>query len=233
MTSNYNALQAGINGRLRGGLTLLSNFTWDKSLDLGGSSVQNQFDFASNYGNSSSTRPYTWVSAATWMLPVGRGKPLGSNLSRAADTLVGGWQVSGIANFEAGQYFTPGLANNASLNSTISLRPNRNGSGKVANPNRHLWFNPADFSVPAPYTYGNSGRNILLGPRYFSTDISIAKNIAITERTHLDLRWDTFNTLNNTNLSAPNSSVDTSTAGQITGTVEYPRRMQIGAHLTF
>jgi outer membrane receptor protein involved in Fe transport len=233
MTSNYNALQAGINGRLHGGLTLVSNFTWDKSLDIGGSSVQNQFDFASNYGNSSSTRPYTWVSAATWALPVGRGKSLGSSLSRAADALIGGWQLSGIVNFEAGQYFTPVLANNASLNSTISLRPNRNGSGNVANPNRHLWFNPADFSVPAPYVYGNSGRDILLGPRFFSTDISIGKNIAITERTHLDLRWDTFNALNNTNLSGPNSSVDTSTAGQITGTVDFPRRMQIGAHLTF
>ena len=206
---------------------------WDKSLDEGASGPQNQFNFASNYGNSSATRPYTWISAATWVLPVGRGKLLGSGLGRVADAFVGGWQLSGIVNFEAGQYFTPQLSNNASLNSTISLRPNRNGSGKVSNPNRHLWFDPAEFSVPAPFTYGNSGNNILPGPRFFSTDLSLGKSIAITERTHLDLRWDTFNALNNTNLAAPNAYVDTSTAGQITGTVDFPRRMQIGAHLNF
>jgi hypothetical protein len=233
LTSNYNALQATVNTRFRGGLNLLSNFTWDKSLDEGEYGPQNQFNFASNYGNSSTTRPYTWISAVTWEIPVGRGKLLGADLGRAADTLVGGWQLSGIVNFEAGQYFTPQLANNASLNSTISLRPNRDGSGKVPNPNRHLWFDPTAFSVPAPFTYGNTANGLLLGPRFFSTDISVSKSIAITERAHLKINWDIFNALNNTNLAAPNASVDTSTAGQITGTVDFPRRMQIGAHLNF
>jgi Carboxypeptidase regulatory-like domain/TonB dependent receptor len=233
LTSNYNALQATFNSRIRGGLTLLSNFTWDKSLDEGVYGPQNQFNFASNYGNSSTTRPYTWISAATWAIPVGRGKLLGADFGRAADTLVGGWQLSGIVNFEAGQYFTPQLANSASLNSTITLRPNRDGSGTVPNPNRHLWFDPTAFSVPAPYTFGNSGNGILLGPRFFSTDLSVTKSIAITEKAHLDINWDIFNALNNTNLAAPNAFVDTSTAGQITGTVDFPRRMQIGAHLNF
>ena len=103
----------------------------------------------------------------------------------------------------------------------------------MANRNRFQWFNPADFTVPAPYIYGDSGRNILLGPRFSSTDLSLQKAFTVTEKVHLELKWDVFNAFNHTNLQNPNSNVDTSTAGQITGIVDFKRRMQIGAQLTF
>ncbi len=103
----------------------------------------------------------------------------------------------------------------------------------MSNPNRFLWFNPAAFTVPALYIYGDSGRNILLGPRFSSADLSLQKTFAFAEKVHLDLKWDVFNAFNHTNLQNPNASVDTSTAGQITGIVDFKRRMQIGAQLTF
>jgi hypothetical protein len=83
------------------------------------------------------------------------------------------------------------------------------------------------------YTYGNSGRDILLGPKFSSADLSLQKTFAFTEKMHLDLKWDVFNAFNRTNLSNPNSSVDSSTAGQITGIVDFKRRMQIGAQFIF
>ena len=233
LKSNYNSLQASVQKRFSSGFTLLSNFAWQKSLDEGTFGPQNQFNFASNYGNSDAVRPYSWVTAAVWELPFGRGKAFASDLNRTAETLIGGWQLSGIYNFEAGQYFTPTLANNASLNSTIGLRPNITGSPIVSNHNRYLWFNPNAFSVPAPYVYGDSGRNIILGPRFSSADLSLQKTFAFSERVHLALKWDAFNAFNHENLANPNASVDTSTAGQITGIVDFRRRMQIGAQLTF
>jgi hypothetical protein len=233
LKSNYNSLQASVQKRFGSSLNLISNFTWAKSLDEGTFGPQNIFNFASNYGNSDAVRPFSWITAAVWNLPFGHGQPFASDLNRAANALVGGWILSGIFNYEGGFYFTPTLANSASLNSTIGLRPNRNGSGMVSNPNRFLWFNPADFSVPAPYVYGDSGRNILLGPRFSSTDLSLQKMFAFNERIHLELKWDAFNAFNHTNLQNPNASVDTSTAGQITGIVDFRRRMQIGAQLTF
>ena len=232
LKSNYNSLQARVEKRFGQGLYLSSNFTWDKSLDEGTFGPQNQFNFASNYGNSDTTRPWASVSAITWELPFGRGRAY-ANLKGPADAIAGGWTISGIINLQGGLRFTPLLANNASLNSTIGLRPNRNGSGTVSNPNRNEWFNPANFSVPALYTYGDSGRNILLGPGFDSVDLSLAKAFRITEGTHLELRWDAFNAFNQTNLANPNPYVDTATAGQITGIVDFRRRMQIGAHLTF
>jgi len=211
----------------------LSNFTWDKSIDYGEFGAQNQFDIASNKGNSQFTRPLASVSAITYELPYGRGKAHGSNLRGAGEALLGGWSISTIINLEAGKYFTPTLADGSSLNSTIGLRPDRIGSGEVSNPNRNLWFNPADFAVPALYTYGNSGRSILAGPGYAAVDLSLAKAFTITERAKLEFRWDGFNAFNRTNLSNPNTNVDQGSAGQITGIQEYMRRMQIGAHLTF
>jgi outer membrane receptor protein involved in Fe transport len=233
LKSNYNSLQARVEKRFHAGFYIMSNFTWDKSLDEGTFGPQNQFNFPSNYGNSDTTRPWAWVSAFNWDLPFGRGKTYGGQWKSAEQALLGGWQISGIVNLQGGMYFTPFLANNASLNSTIGLRPDRIGSGRVSNPNRFEWFNPADFTVPAPYVYGNSGRNILLGPGFYSTDMSLAKSFAFTERVNLQLKWDTFNTFNRENLANPNPNVDTSTAGQITGIVDFRRRMQIGAHLTF
>jgi outer membrane receptor protein involved in Fe transport len=233
LSSNYNSLQARIEKRFHGGLYLLSNFTWDKSLDEGTFGPQNQFNFRSNYGNSDTTRPWASVTAVTWEIPFGHGRAYGNNAKRAADAIAGGWQLSGVINLQGGLWFTPTLANSASLNSTIGLRPDRIGSGKVSNPNRNEWFNPADFTVPALYTYGDSGRNILLGPGFDSADLSLAKTFNFTEATHLELRWDAFNAFNHTNLSNPNPYVDTATAGQITGIVDFRRRMQIGAHLIF
>jgi hypothetical protein len=233
LKSNFNSLQLHIDKRFHGGLYLMSNFVFDKSLDEGTFGPTNIFDFRSNYGNSDSTRPWAWVSAANWELPVGHGRAFANNLSRPADALIGGWNLSGIFNFQGGTWFTPYLSNNATLNSVITLRPNRIGSGKVSNPNQNEWFNPADFTVPALYTYGNSGRNILLAPGYGEVDLSLSKSFVITESTRLELKWDAFNALNRENLGQPNAYVDTATAGQITSIIDFRRRMQIGAHLTF
>ena len=107
----------------------------------------------------------------------------------------------------------------------------------MSNPNRNEWYNPAAYGTPAPYTFGDAGRNSLLGPGYGEVDLSLTKSFVITERTHLDLKWDVFNALNRVNLSDPTGDgaafVDVANAGVITSIVDFRRRMQIGAHLTF
>lgn len=238
LTSNYNSLQAKVEKRFSRGLYLLSNFVWAKSLDYGTDSApgigpENYFDIAGDYGNSSYVEPWGWVSAINWELPFGRGKAFGNNLSRTADTVLGGWTISSIITLQGGNYFTPYLANTASMNSTIRLRPDLVGDPNKAPHDQNEWFNPAAFAVPALYTEGTARRQSLLGPGYGSTDLSLAKALTITERVRLELRWDAFNAFNRQNLGFPNKNVDTSTAGQITSIQDFRRRMQIGAHLTF
>jgi hypothetical protein len=166
--------------------------------------------------------------------------------------VVGGWALSGIFNFEGGQYFTPYSINSPGiLNSPIYDRPNLIGdpfkAGMVAaNPTCKAparvktvqsWYNQCAFGQAAQYTFGNAGRNSLLGPGYGEVDLSLTKAFAITETTHIDLKWDVFNALNRVNLTTPTCSgaafVDYVNAGQICSIVNFRRRMQLGVHLTF
>jgi len=242
MRSNYNSLQLHAEKRFHQGLYLLSNFTWAKSLDDGtfgpGDGNGNQFCYSCNYGPSGTVRPWSWVSAANWLLPFGRGRAYVNGLSRGADAVVGGWALSGIFNFEGGLPFTPYYLNSPTvLNSPIYDRPNQIGDPHVAHPNQNEWYNPAAYTDPAQYTFGNAGRNSLTGPGLGLVDLSLTKSFTITETTHLDLKWDAFNALNRENLGQPTCAgaafVDISDAGQICSIVDFRRRMQIGAHLTF
>ncbi len=242
MRSNYNSLQLHAEKRFHSGLYLLSNFTWAKSLDVGtfgpGDGNGNQFCYSCNYGPTGAVRPWTWISAANWELPFGRGRAYANGLSRPADAVVGGWALSGVFNFESGLPFTPYYVNSPTiLNSPIYDRPNLIGNPHVAHPNRNEWYNPAAYADPAQYTFGDAGRNSLMGPGYGEVDLSLTKSFVITERTHLDLKWDVFNALNRVNLAQPTGDgaafVDVGNAGQITSIVDFRRRMQLGLHLTF
>ena len=94
-------------------------------------------------------------------------------------------------------YFTPYYLNSPTvLNSPIYDRPNLIGNPHVSHPNRNEWYNPAAYADPAQYTFGNAGRNSLLGPGSVKSILSLTKSFTITERTHLDLKWDVFNALN-------------------------------------
>src|SRR5262249_48751129 len=105
--------------------------------------------------------------------------------------------------------------------------------GAVADPSRDRWFDKSAFVTPPLYTYGNSGRNILIGPGLANVDWAIGKNFSITESVRLKFRCDVFNIFNRTNLGLPVSTVDSSTAGQIFSlfTGYDMRRMQFGLHL--
>src|SRR3984957_19508284 len=242
LRSNYNSLQLHAEKRFHQGLYFLSNFTWARSLDDGtfgpGDGNGNQFCYACNYGPSGTVRPWTWISAANWELPFGHGRAWANNMSRAGDAVVGGWALSGIFNFESGMPFTPYYSTSPSiLNSPIYDRPNLVGDPNVAHPNRNEWYNPHAYATPALYTFGDAGRNSLMGPGFGEVDLSLTKSFAITERAHLDLKWDVFNALNRVNLAQPTGDgaafVDVSNAGQITSIVDFRRRMQLGVHLVF
>ena len=243
LRSNYNSLQLHAEKRFHQGLYLLSNFTWAKSLDDGtfgpGDGNGNQFCYSCNYGPSGTVRHWSWVSAANWLLPFGRGRAYANGLGRGADAVVGGWALSGIFNFESGLPFTPYYSTSPTLlNSPIYDRPNQIGDPHVSHPNQNEWYNPAAYAAPTTlYTFGNAGRNSLMGPGLGLVDLSLTKSFVITEKTHLDLKWDAFNALNRQNLGQPTcpgaAFVDFSDAGQICSIVDFRRRMQIGAHFTF
>lgn len=115
---------------------------------------------------------------------------------------------------------------------TYTLRPDRIGSGKLDNPTPDKWFNAADFTMPAAYTYGNSGRNILRSAGLNNLDLTLLKNVPITERIKAQFRAEFFNSLNHVNYGGPNNLIDTPDAGAVYGAGD-PRILQFAIKVIF
>ncbi len=95
------------------------------------------------------------------------------------------------------------------------------------------YFNTSVFTVNRVGTFGNSGKNILRGPRYFNTDFSIVKNTSISEAKSVQFRAELFNAFNNVNFGLPNSTVSSdSQFGRITSALD-PRILQFGLKFLF
>jgi hypothetical protein len=100
------------------------------------------------------------------------------------------------------------------------------------------YFNPAAFLSPASGTYGNVGRDVLVGPGLASLDLSVLKDTAVTEKLRLQFRAEAFNLLNRANFGTPNavvfssaSTVPAPTAGVVTSTSTTSRQIQFGLKL--
>ncbi|MBV9759111.1 MAG: TonB-dependent receptor [Acidobacteriaceae bacterium] len=236
--SNYNSLETKLQKQFSHGLDFLLTYTWSKALTdtEGGSVPSNSYDVRSDYGPASWDRTHTLTLEHNWNLPFGRDRywKLGGNA--VADAVLGGWRLSGVHTFASGAPFTPTVANAPLLNDPdfASLRADVVGNWQVPNPNANLWFNPAAFTEPEqPYRQGTAGRNSLRGPDLLVSNISIAKNLLLTERRSLELRAEAFNVFNHANLANPNSTIDESGAGQITAIQVPMRQMQFALHLQF
>ena len=129
-----------------------------------------------------------------WEMPLGKGKRY---LTRGglADWVLGGWQTNGILTIQSGLPFSPVL-NTSTTNTGTGSRPNYSGA-KINYPHTlQQWFDPSVFSIPAPYTYGNAGRDILFGPGRVNWDMSLFKDFVIHEQTRFEFRAEAFNVFN-------------------------------------
>jgi hypothetical protein len=106
-----------------------------------------------------------------------------------------------------------------------NLSGGRSRSAKIAQ-----WFNPAAFQINQPGTYGTSGRNSLVGPGSFNTDMGLFKNFNVWEGIHMQFRSEFFNLFNNVNLGNPDNSMLSPTIGRITSAGP-PRIIQFGLKL--
>jgi hypothetical protein len=79
-----------------------------------------------------------------------------------------------------------------------------------------MWFDTSRFRTNAVGTFGNTGRNILRGPRYFNTDLAVIKDTRITEKSSLQFRAEAFNVFNNVNFNTPNTNRSANQFGRIT-----------------
>lgn len=260
VNSNYHAGSLKLTQRLSSGLSFLVGYTFSKSIDSGsGISPQNGANVvrqASNgfcgnceRGLSDFDSRHRFVGSILYELPFGRGKPMLSSgiLSHA----FGGWQLNSIVSKSSG-FPVMILAGINQSNTDVGQDRGQAVYGvaaKLDNPTTGQWFNIQSVKLQPFGTWGNLGRNTVIGPGVFSWDFSTLKNFNFTESTYLQFRFECFNCGNHPNFADPGSRMSmnsinsatgfvnpgTGTFGQITATrpgIDM-RKLQFGLKLIF
>jgi hypothetical protein len=253
--SDLDTLQVSLKRNLSTGLLVSANYQWAHGISDGSNgdgesdSLENNNCRTCGRGNADFDVRHNFTTSVIWIVPVGKGRQFLGNSSRAVDSVLGGWQLSGIGLARTG------LPANVTLSRSASALPDGiNGSQRPnvvpgqplypANQTPTLWLNPYAFAAPANGQWGNAGRNILRVPGIWQADTSLEKRIPVSERFSLSFRADVFNVFNRAQIGKPNVTWTNpalgTTFGQITSPYTTsaigtgtPRQMQFMLRLSF
>jgi len=231
--SIYHSGTFKIEKRISRGVTFNANYTWSKSID-DASDVGTTFsetnipqdvrNVRAEKALSSFDHRHRFVFSYSYKLPLGQ-----------ARSFMDGWTVTGLGSFQSGAPFTVILpTDNANVGAGPAQRPNL-----IADPNANAphsaeqWFNTAAFQMPAQFTFGSAGRNVVFAAGENNVDFSLIKDTVIKESTRLQFRVEVFNIFNHTNFAdVPGRTAFTATFGRYTA-AENPRQIQLALKLLF
>ena len=273
-TSNYNALQLILRHPLTHGLQVDASYTLSKSLDLGSNSertclqcgstrsstfswIVNAFDPRQNYGPSDFDTRHIVTANWLYLLPFGQGQAFGAHTGSALNTLIGGWQLSGIARWTSGLPFTAinGTGWEVDWSKQSALVVNGNVHDGTRRTHTHLGPGgaPQAFSNPDALLAslgtltgsvrnalpGESGsRNAFRGDGYFGIDAGLSKFVTIHDQQRLRLTWEVFNVTNSVRFDVnPLNSLQNQAGiggfGNYGATLTQPRVQQLAARFSF
>ena len=258
----YRALIVEVRRRWHRGLQLQSSYTWSKAEDTtqnatffsdsttATTSAMPEFVPGYNKGLSDFHASHNWVTNFIWQVP------RASVFSGVWDDALNGWQVSGIVRLRSGNPLTPFLQSNRSRSQWApslgpgtgpdrpSYAPGRGPENAViGRPDR--WLDPTAFVLPAAGTFGDVGRNELIGPDLRTVDLAFSRQWAwgaSGSRGRIEARVEIFNLLNRANFGPPAlvafpGQADGETVlpsfGQIRTTVTSARQTQLGVRVMF
>lgn len=234
---NLNALDVVVSRHFARGLAFQSSYTYAKNLtdttpngEGAGVPIQNPYDRAAEWGNVNFMPTERWVSYWVYNLPFGSGQHFASGLSPVLNRIVGGWEISGVVNFQTGLWLTPSFSGSDPSNTrTIGGRPDQIGPWGLSNPTTSLWFNPAAFAVPGcPSStpvcanpadvgrFGNAANGSIESPGLSNFDFGLFKNFKIKEKYTLRFGAEASNFLNHPNFGNPNTNISSINVGTIT-----------------
>ncbi len=249
--SQYNSLQVSVNRRFT------SNFQAQASYVLSKCMTDGEFGLGAFNNNSTSvfTDPYN-AAIDKAVCSYDQHQVVRFNGTYAlpfkGNRFTKGWQISGIVSYNTGLPLNINTGYDEATGDTDgtafvdrpNLNPGYSPNPKVGTVNE--WFNPAAFSMPAPGTLGNLGRNTVRGPNFADADVSLIKRTPITEVLNVEFRAEFFNVFNHDNLGLPGASLfqqvftaqgptyaPVPSAGLITTQVGTPRQIQFALKFIF
>src|SRR5215813_11806732 len=206
--SSYNALWVTATQRLARGLQFNVSYTWSKSLDYnsfstGGIIGQDSYNLRGDRGLSDFDARHRFVVSGIYDLPFRRNR------------LVRGWQVAAIVQSQSGSPINIVTSNSTVNGIANTLRPNVTGPVNIIG-RVDRWFDTSVFTPVA--NFGSSGRNVVIGPSFNTTDLSVMKNVKFRGWVRAQFRAEIFDLFNHANFGPPGNVVGTPAFGVITST---------------
>ena len=232
--SNYNSLQFTVTKRFSQGFQANANYTYSHALDSlsdvfngrqfisTGSSIEDPYRRYLEYGNADFNLAQRLVAWGVWDLPVFKDHKW-----------LGGWSYTATFSIQSGQPFSildSGADSNA--DGYFGDRAEYTGSGNPMSTVTHRLEAPNGYIDPnltskfAPTTVipisaggtgwadGMLGRNVMTGPKFVGTDMSLAKTFQLHERMALKIIASGFNIFNHPNFQNPVADINNPSFGQ-------------------
>jgi Carboxypeptidase regulatory-like domain/TonB dependent receptor-like, beta-barrel len=224
----FNALQAQIHRRFKGGLMLQSNYMWshgiaDASIGAGESvTFQNMSCRACDRSSTNIDVRQYFTTNAIYELPFGKGKAFVQ--SGLGAKVLGGWEVAGLATARTGLPVNITISRKAAAlpdGNTSSQRPNYVAGQDIYAAEQTIanWFNPAAFATPTSGVWGNLGRYAASGPGAVEFDTSLQRKFRLSEKARFELRATAYNLANHPIYSIPSGNSSSSSFGRITSVI--------------
>jgi Carboxypeptidase regulatory-like domain/TonB dependent receptor-like, beta-barrel len=229
--STYNGLNATVSRRMRHGIELRAAYTLSKSMDNTSAFLatdgddntpQDSRNLAAEWGPSDFDVRNRLILTGIFSTP------------ETAPLWLRHWQASALFTAMSGRPFTPRVSFDNSNTGNVGGgtfaydRPNVVPAGTPG----AVSYNGQYFAIAPRYTFGNAGRNSLVGPGYATLDMMVSRQVSAGGHRVISLRLEVFNALNRKNLQLPDSFVDHLTFGQSLSAYP-PRQAQLVARFTF
>src|SRR5262249_42520953 len=201
----------------------------------GGGQTMNNYDIWADYGPANWDVPHRFVASYIYDIPF-----LKSSTQPLLRYAVAGWQISGVTTIQSGTPVNVTTSGDRA-NIGISNLPRPNLVGPVPaldcqeNPTTLELINCFDasaFALQPQFTFGNAPRNLLRGPRFASTDLSLMKTVPVARTLQFQIRVEVFNVFNHVNYNNPNAVFGTAAFGRISSAGSM-RQMVLGGKLIF
>lgn len=242
----YDSLQTKVERRFTKGLSVITTYVWSHAIDNSPGNFCTGGTGPSTCGFSNPLRPeldkasadfdvrHRFSFASVWELPFGRGRRYAGDIPRAADFIIGGWQLNTDIYVQSGPPYTV-FANGQRVDIIGDPTPT------AAQAARGLELNPAAFRAavtpvfsndPTGPKFGNLGRNVFRGDRQEFVNASLFKNLHFTETVNLQLRMQAYNLFNHVNGFRPDNNLTSGTFG-IDTAEQRRRQFEFGLRLVF
>ena len=249
--SNYNSLEVTMR-RTLGRAEFLAGYTWAKSLDNSSGNGLGQGDNINPFNPSVSKALSAFNVAQNFVISYSYRMPF--DKLPGPKRLTDGWMLNGITRFATGFPVYILETDDYSILGTGGVgqgndidEPNRlPGSLSIQNPRAEVipnsnnptgsnpYFNTALFPREALGQLGNANRRAFNGPGWNNFDLSITKDVRLTESMRLELRGEFFNAWNHAQFQAPQGNFNNSDFGFVTNTITNNQRIgQVGAKFVF